>query len=155
MLEPWRWRMSLDLAGTNSGAWASAWKVGARPCERGATLQQGGHRPGSYGLVSDGLAGEEKFVILPLSILVVCYYVIPCLWLVGPSVSMICEPDGIPAKPTNHNGKIANVSRARQDCELVRRRGRGGTVAARSHEWLLRLCLTGGCPTLQGHNCSP
>jgi hypothetical protein len=40
-------------------------------------------------------------------------------------VSMICEPDGIPAKPTNHNGKIANVSRARQDCELVRRRGRG------------------------------
>jgi hypothetical protein len=51
---------------------------------------------------------SEKFVILPLSILVVCYYVIPCLWLVGPSVSMICRPDSILAKPTKDNGKIAN-----------------------------------------------
>jgi hypothetical protein len=53
---------------------------------------------------------KEKFVILPLSILVVCYYAIPCLWLVGPSVSMICGSDGILAKPTNDNGKIANGS---------------------------------------------
>jgi hypothetical protein len=52
----------------------------------------------------------EKFVILPLSILAACYYAIPCLWLVGPSVSMICGSDGILAKPTNDNGKIANGS---------------------------------------------
>jgi hypothetical protein len=60
-------------------------------------------------LVSRRLVGE-KFAILPLSILAVCYYAISCLWLMRPSVSMICGSNGILAKPTNDNDKIANGS---------------------------------------------
>jgi hypothetical protein len=52
----------------------------------------------------------EKFAVLPFSNLAACYYAIPCLWLVRPSVSMICGSDGILAKPINDNGKIANGS---------------------------------------------
>jgi hypothetical protein len=56
------------------------------------------------------VVNKENFAILSLSILAVCYYAIPCLWLVGPSVSMICGSDGILTKPINDNGKIVNGS---------------------------------------------
>jgi hypothetical protein len=64
----------------------------------------------SWGSACSWWGQLEKFVVLPLSNLAACYYAIPCLWLVGPSVSMICGSDGILAKPTNDNGKIANGS---------------------------------------------
>jgi hypothetical protein len=62
---------------------------------------------------------REKFAILPLSVLDVYYYVIPCLWLVGPSVSMIYGSDGILAKPINNNSKIDNSSSMRWHASFV------------------------------------
>lgn len=53
---------------------------------------------------------DEKFDILPLSVLALRYYVISCLLLLESSVSIICGPSDIMPKPTNHKSKIANGS---------------------------------------------
>jgi hypothetical protein len=50
----------------------------------------------------------EKFAILAFLTWAKCYYVILCLWLVGPSVSMICGPGSKIEKFTTESDKIAN-----------------------------------------------
>jgi hypothetical protein len=53
-------------------------------------------------------SNNEKFAILAFLTWAKCYYVTLCLWLVGPSMSMICGPESKIEKFATESDKIAN-----------------------------------------------